>query len=132
MRIKRIHLKEGQNLGILTGFEHTFLPLGPNPSKAEPICLIGDNGSGKSKLLECLVDIFHNLDLRYREYEPDTKARIPFTFELEYSTHVQSREINVIIRHINTKKDPAILSVGEDGREVKIISNRAILELLPQ
>jgi ABC-type polar amino acid transport system ATPase subunit len=62
MKLRYIHLKSGETLGILGGFEHRFSP--SSDSSIEPLCLVGPNGTGKSRLLQCLAEIFFDLDYR--------------------------------------------------------------------
>lgn len=64
MKLHRIHLKEGESLGILNNFTHEFAA--PASDAIEPLCLVGQNGTGKSRLLQCLAEVFYDLDFRCR------------------------------------------------------------------
>ena len=131
MILRRIALGTGPRLGILSGFNHTFTRSSSDERCVEPICLIGDNGSGKSKLLECLAEIFYTIDNRYREFEPDPKARVPFTFELDYHTKVAGEDIEVRLRHGDPKRDPVFTTVSAGGEEQEVAESE-ILGLIPQ
>ncbi len=89
MQLIRLWLKEFRNLkDIEIRFAQT-LDSGPSSasSRSEPICshaLIGQNGTGKSNLMEALIHIFRNIDL-------DQPA--PFDYALEYAINEQQIKI---------------------------------------
>ena len=65
----------------LDGFQHQFHS-NKDVGHTLPICLAGINGSGKSKLLEKLAEIFHYIINHYIYSETSHKTKLKF--ELEY------------------------------------------------
>jgi restriction system-associated AAA family ATPase len=60
----------------------------------DPKCFVGLNGSGKSNLLEAIVEIFYYLE-KYRNSESDLERyKIDFGFEIEYILPVQAFKAN--------------------------------------
>ena len=95
MKLRKIHLKAGENLGILNDFKHEFAVSAEDT--IEPICLVGQNGTGKSRLLQCLAEIFYDLDHRFRKGgRGDRNYAITFTYELEYELYVEGK--NIVVR----------------------------------
>lgn len=99
MKLLRIELKEGESLGILKGFTHVFSA--PTGDAIEPLCLVGQNGTGKSRLLQCLAEIFYDLDRRDRYAGVgDRDYPVAFTYVLEYELKVDGKP-----RHVRVTKD---------------------------
>src|SRR5437773_2377213 len=96
MKLLRIQLKEGESLGILKGFTHEF---GAPPSETiEPLCLVGQNGTGKSRLLQCLAEIFYDVDYRLRhDGVGDKDYAVTFTYMLEYELKVDGERVRVCV-----------------------------------
>jgi len=84
MKLKRLKINTNYR-SLEKGFE---LILNPNldTSSLNPICLVGQNGSGKSNILEALADIFYYLDCYFLEYARDDENFVtPIdAFEIEY------------------------------------------------
>lgn len=85
MRINRLFIKDFRNL---KDFEITFSASGTN-ADGEPVdfnshAIIGQNGSGKSNLLEAIITIFRDLDLKNK---PD------FAYELDYD--IRGKKVKV-------------------------------------
>src|ERR1041384_6723945 len=96
MKLQRIKLGEGEGLGILRNFEHKFSTTHGNG--IEPLCLVGQNGTGKSRLLQCLAEIFYDLDHRIRhDGVSDRDYPATFTYELEYLVKVEAKDFHVKI-----------------------------------
>jgi restriction system-associated AAA family ATPase len=129
MRLHRIKLLDGDVLGILQGFEHSFALVGKQA--LEPLCFIGQNGSGKSRLLRCLAEIFYWLDSRTRHFRPDATSTIGFRFELEYDIHSRGKTRCIRINNTKDKKRPEICELIGD-KEHTIKDNEAIRSILPQ
>src|SRR5882757_1697589 len=95
MNLTHIHLKEGESLGILSNFSHQFTER--TRVGIEPLCLVGQNGIGKSRLLQCLAEIFYDLDYRCRNGRADKEYPVAFTYELEYELTVASQRLRVSV-----------------------------------
>lgn len=90
MRLKRLWLKQFRNLNnVAINFAEYYEPSPRQAENTEPKpihshALIGQNGTGKSNLMEAIITIFRNIDL-------DSPA--PFDYELEYSINNNSIKI---------------------------------------
>jgi predicted ATPase len=95
MQLQRLRLPAFRNLrDVDIAFASHLSPAGGSPSdtapKTEPKsirshALIGQNGTGKSNLIEALITIFRDLDL--------DRPQAPFDYELEYSIRGHSVRI---------------------------------------
>jgi restriction system-associated AAA family ATPase len=129
MKLHRIKLLDGEALGILQGFEHTFAPVGDDA--IEPLCFIGQNGSGKSRLLRCLAEIFYWVDSRTRLFRPEAGNPIGFRFELEYEIRVGTKGRYIRIKNTADQKRPDVSEVIDEV-EKAIKGEKAIRAVLPQ
>ncbi len=129
MKLRSIKLLDGDALGILQGFEHSFAPV--SDESIEPLCFIGQNGSGKSRLLRCLAEIFYWIDSRTRLFRPETSNTIGFRFELEYEIKDAESARCIRIRNVSDQKKPEIFEVIED-EEKAIKGAEAIRDVLPR
>ena len=129
MKLHRIRLLDGEMLGILQEFEHVFAPQADDG--IEPYCFVGENGTGKSRLLQCLAEIFCWLDTRTRLFRPDRDAEIGFRFEIEYEIHAANRPRRIIIRNTADRKRPQVVAIGKDDREEEIEGDESIRSVLP-
>src|SRR5690349_15010431 len=109
MKLHRIHLHDGESLGILKGFNHVFTPA--TGDTLEPLCFVGENGTGKSRLLQCLAEIFYWLDARTRLFRPDPSASIGFRFELEYEVQVEGKPRRIVLRNSADKGKLEVLEL---------------------
>jgi restriction system-associated AAA family ATPase len=82
MKILNLKYIKGIYDNPLEGFDKQFHS-SRDINKTTPICLAGINGSGKSKLLEILTDIFFYLD-RYSDIQSGYNEKTGLQFELEY------------------------------------------------
>lgn len=80
MRINRLFIKDFRNL---KDFEISFASQGTNaddkPINFNSHAIIGQNGTGKSNLLEAIIAIFRDLD-----FGPGEKEYADFSYEIEY------------------------------------------------
>lgn len=96
MRLQRLWLKQFRNLRDVTvNFAEYYEPSPRQPADAKPKpirshALIGQNGTGKSNLMEALITIFRNIDL-------DLPA--PFDYELEY--RIGSNVVKIVADTVN-------------------------------
>lgn len=83
MQLQRLHLPKFRNLhNVEIVFASHLSPATGAPANEPPKAirshaLIGQNGTGKSNLIEALITIFRDLDLE--------RPQTPFDYELEYS-----------------------------------------------
>lgn len=114
MQLQRLKIPEWRNL---RDFEITFTGSATDEDGTNRVfrthALIGQNGSGKSNMLEALVTIFRDLDLN----EPT-----PFDYELDYSRKYDNQIYE--IRIVNT--NPSQLTVTINGEPVNpwLLSDR--------
>lgn len=85
MKIKRLHIEAFRNL---KDFTIDFTPEGKN-AEGEPVtfnshAVIGQNGTGKSNLLEAIITIFRDLDL---------KNKSDFAYQLQYEVRGHTIDI---------------------------------------
>jgi restriction system-associated AAA family ATPase len=82
MKLLSLKFIKGEYDNPLDGFVQNFHKI-EDLGNTTPICLAGVNGSGKSKLLEILADIFYYLD-HYFSDDSSFKYKTSLQFELEY------------------------------------------------
>src|SRR5258706_1313418 len=129
MRLLRLHLISGPNLGILRDFEYAFYPPTLDNTTPGPMCWVGDNGSGKSQLLQRLEEVFYCLD-QYLEKERRETGKDAFEFELEYLIDVNGKAAHVMVRNIKPELRPAVFVRGEKG-ERELQDRKEIEQHLP-
>lgn len=93
MKLISLKFAKGEYSGPLEGFAQKFHELS-DLEHTTPICLAGINGSGKSKLLELLAEIFYYLD-RYFSDDNSFKEKTALQFELEYALESTKSYIRV-------------------------------------
>jgi restriction system-associated AAA family ATPase len=130
MKLHRIRLLDGQMLGILQEFEQVFAP--QTDDGVEPYCFVGENGTGKSRLLQCIAEIFCWIDTRTRLFRPNRNAEIGFRFELEYEIHANKGPRRVLIRNSDNIKRPQVVEIDKEGEETAIEGEQAIRAILPR
>lgn len=121
MQLLRIRIPAFRNLRDLDiAFSTHLQPVESVPDASNrPIrshALIGQNGTGKSNLIEALITIFRDVDL-------DHDA--PFDYELEYSIRGYSVRIEA---HTSRQKRPYVWINGKQESQGYLLKNR---ELLP-
>lgn len=129
MKLHRIKLLDGEALGILQNFEHEFAYMADDV--LEPFCFVGQNGTGKSRLLQCLAEIFYWLDTRTRLFRPDADAQIGFRFELDYEVTLKSKKRRILVSNVKDIKRPLVQDISGDIAKV-IKGESAIREILPR
>lgn len=122
MQLNRLRLKEFRNLNdIEVNFAQTLEPLSSNDSgdskSIRSHAIIGQNGMGKSNLIEALVHIFRNIDL---------ELSVPFDYELEYT--INDNQIKIIANKILQSR-PFVWVNGEKQSQSYLKSNEN--QLLP-
>ncbi|MBK8452557.1 MAG: AAA family ATPase [Thiofilum sp.] len=121
MRLQRLWLKQFRNLRDVTvNFAEYYEPSPRQPADAKPkpirsYALIGQNGTGKSNLMEALITIFRDVDL-------DRDAA--FDYELEY----QIRERQVRLKaNISKQKRPFVWVDDKSESQGYLLQNRDLL-----
>ncbi|MEL0631690.1 AAA family ATPase [Pseudoalteromonas carrageenovora] len=112
--MKLINLSYREPRNELQAYEFNFDNDRISSKVLEPLCFVGLNGSGKSKLLEILASIFFELDRLWRntgKAKPITKAN----FCLEYQLLPSRKYKNVIIE-------------GEAGKSLLVKADGNVLE----
>lgn len=108
--MKLISLQYRDLANSLQGYDFNF-DNGRHESKAlEPLCFVGLNGSGKSKLLEILATIFFELDKLWRNTNK-TKPTVSANFRFEYHL-LPSRKYKEVV--IEGRVDKPLI-VSADG-----------------
>lgn len=128
MQLLRIRIPAFRNLRDLDIHFETDLESTQNkPTKASPKlirshALIGQNGTGKSNLIEALITIFRNIDL---DLESETLDKQSFDYSLEYSIrgHVVRVETDT-----SKQRRPFVWIDGKKESQGYLLKNR---ELLP-
>lgn len=126
MQLQRIRIPAFRNLRDLDIAFETHLPPmanapadAPSPAQHRPIrshALIGQNGTGKSNLIEALITIFRDVDL-------DREAAFDYTLEYSIRDHVVRIEADTA-----KQKRPYVWVDGKAETQGYLLKNR---ELLP-
>jgi restriction system-associated AAA family ATPase len=133
MRLKRIHITRSKfERNILDNFNQYLSPNLNTNERADIICLVGKNGTGKSQLLETLAEIFFFLDKKFRHFEPDSKLTSNIFFELEYHLWLDGHYQEIFIsNNIYNKKHETRIYKTENKERIKILDNE-VQEYLPK
>ena len=121
MRLQRLKLKKFRNLhNVEISFSEYYASSPRQPADAEPKAirshtLIGQNGTGKSNLMEALIIIFRDVDL-------DHVAA--FDYELEY--FICDKQVK-IVADTNKQKRPFIWVEGKKESQGYLLKNRDLL-----
>jgi restriction system-associated AAA family ATPase len=115
----------------LNGFEHDFRAFELLEDELNPLCLVGVNGSGKSKLLECLAHAFGYLFNIYSSLY----ARGPYTaeeveFSIRYAVRRKGKWTCVEVEQSRKYKAPRFRQ-GTDPSNLKELTGSP-MELLPK
>ena len=115
----------------INGFDENLRNINFIRRGLNPICLVGINGSGKSKLLECIAEIFEYLTGCYTDFIKDpgntsTQFRIDYTFKLSKG--------NIYVRFIqDQEKGKPICLTGTDEDSLVVEDNHIkIRAILPE
>lgn len=97
-------------------------------------CLIGNNGSGKSQVLELIAEIFLFLDSIYRAENQKSKLTSPFGFRIEYEIIVDENKFLVMIDcdKVDTKKKDVFVDVLKENDDNYTFNIIDICNFLPQ
>jgi restriction system-associated AAA family ATPase len=129
MKLLRLNLISAPNLGILKSFDYSFYPPTLDNPAAGPLCWVGDNGSGKSQLLQRLADAFYCVDQFLEKGRRET-SKDALEFELEYLIDVGGKPVPVIIRNQKPDIKPRV-SVREKNGERELLDRQEIEQYLP-
>lgn len=118
MQLKHIHIPIFRNLRDLDIDFNTHLPSmdGASPRPIRSHALIGQNGTGKSNLIEALINIFRNVDL-------DLDAAFDYTLEYRIRDH----DVRIVAETARQKR-PFVQIDGQSKSQGYLLENR---ELLP-
>lgn len=89
MKLLRIKLFSSFR-GLQEGFEIKFYNDITEAKSLEPICFVGQNGCGKSNVMEALSEIFYELELMHHNYSDDDNEdyllnnKESYGYEIEY------------------------------------------------
>lgn len=128
MKLLRFKYIKGEHQNLLDGTDlsfHSFNDL----NKTTPICLAGINGSGKSKLLELIADVFYYLD-RYSQNKIGLVDKTKLQFELEYIV-INKRPVHVRVTQLKEDGYPVFETLTKSKAQ-EIADNRQISALLPK
>lgn len=132
MKLLRINItKSGYERPVLDGFHEFFEPFVEESLKANPISLVGKNGTGKSQLLEVLARIFYFLDKKYRSFEGDESlaSKIEFEFEYLFWDSKNHKRIKIENKTVGKKTSTKVFEINED-KEVEI-PTKEVEKVLP-
>jgi restriction system-associated AAA family ATPase len=119
MKLLRLKLISGPNLGILQGFDYAFYPPTLDSTTSGPQCWVGDNGSGKSQLLQRIAEAFYCLD-QYLEKGRRETGKDAFEFELEYLIQIGDKPAHVVLRNQKPELKPRVfVRRNKDERELQ-------------
>lgn len=122
MQLRHVAIPYFRNLReVVINFATHLTPMPGAPSDAElrtirSHALIGQNGTGKSNLIEALITIFRDVDL-------DSDAALDYTLEYEIRGHVVRLQANGV-----QQKRPSVWVDGKPESQGYLLQNR---ELLP-
>lgn len=120
MKLLSLKYFKGEFDSLLDGFAQQFHSI-IDLNTTSPICLAGVNGSGKSKLLEILADIFYYLDHFFSDDKNFSKKTL-LEFELEYILENDKRT-HIRISQIDSKGYPLMeRKVRNKWKEIKLRS----------
>ncbi|WP_192021352.1 AAA family ATPase [Shewanella sp. WPAGA9] len=112
MKLISLHYRDPNN--SLQAYEFDFDNDRHESNTLEPLCFVGLNGSGKSKLLEILAKIFFELDRSWRNTNK-TKPVVSVNFRFEY--HL-----------LPSRTYKKIVVTGEVGKPLMIMADEQVLE----
>jgi restriction system-associated AAA family ATPase len=120
MKLLRVHVIEARTCGgLLDGLDIQFR----NPNIApgfEPICLIGQNGTGKSQFLQVIAEIFQSILHAVTPREEILDGNPELLFEVEYLISTVNKAHNIHVKVTRKRKGnakPALtISTREGGK----------------
>lgn len=131
MKLVRFKYRSANNSHPLNGFDEEFRHEDFLEDGFHPICLVGINGSGKSKLLECIAEVMEFLVGEYSEFisEIDNKE---LEFQIDYLFKIQRGYKYVsFIKSVSNKETQCYL--GKDRDKLKLVSDVSELKkFLPE
>ncbi len=128
MKLLNFHFIKGPHVHPLEGFHQRFHPNDDSIGTTSPICLAGVNGSGKSKLLEILIEIFFYLDDFFSSFSNENE-QTELQFEIEYVLEKPFKHIKIIQN--KNKGIPTVYVKKSDSWEV-VLNHTDVNTLLPK
>ncbi|NEV62229.1 AAA family ATPase [Thiorhodococcus minor] len=128
MQLRHLAIPHFRNLrGVVIDFATELAPMPGAATDAAPKAirshaLIGQNGTGKSNLIEALITIFRNLDL---DLPAETHDKQPLDYTLEYE--IRGRRVRIQADTAKQKR-PFVWVDGKPESQGYLLKNR---ELLP-
>ncbi len=126
--MKIISIKLDNPFNSLQPFEQNFEHASRDDGKIDPICLVGINGSGKSNLLELVVEPFFYMEKLYRFGLKIKKVLIKI--EIIYCLK-KFDGINVKIETLSSNTPKIFIKSKDDTDWHEITESAEILEYLP-
>jgi restriction system-associated AAA family ATPase len=85
MRLLRVHVIKADTCGgLLDGLDVWLRQAHNSPTKFDPVCLIGPNGTGKSQLLQIIAEMFQSVFHAAVPMEERLEGNPKLQFEIEY------------------------------------------------
>ncbi|KLT69617.1 restriction system-associated AAA family ATPase [Flavobacterium sp. ABG] len=136
MKIRRLKIYDIESKPLLKGVDLFFEKETTNIINAN--CFIGANGSGKSQVLEVIIEIFLYIDNLFRNENKLDQKKIfsPFAFRIEYEIYVNT-EIHLVIFECDTIRTSfknlhiEILKKGTESIENLDITSLSISDYIP-
>jgi restriction system-associated AAA family ATPase len=125
MKIIKFNYIKGEYPHPLDGFNQLF-HFNEDVNRTLPICLAGINGSGKSKLLEKIAEVFYYL-INYYSSADNFKTKLQF--ELEYY-HEGKKNTHVKISQLNQSGFPIFEILAKESKTIESTKDQ-IIKLLP-
>lgn len=131
MKLQRIKIENsGTGRKLLDNFDMVFDTSlwATDTEGVQPICFVGENGAGKSQLLEVLAEIFFYLDQYFLKKGKDPKTQL--RFELEYTIGKGDNERHVMISHLDKKKTTPKVQIYKNDAWEEVVKSE-VVHLLP-
>lgn len=105
----------------LNGFEEDFRNPNLIDNDFSPICLVGINGSGKSKLLECFSEVFEYITGFFTDFVPAPSNKF-LSFQIDY-LFKQKKGYKYVSFQKEASSDNVKCFLGQDEDNLKLVEN---------
>lgn len=129
MKLLRLTFRKGEHQSPLDGINLTFHSVN-DLNKTTPICLAGVNGSGKSKLLELIANIFFYLDEFSKSIGEHRAIKTKLQFEIEYILEARNPR-HVRVFQLDEQGYPTF-QIIRNHKVFEIVNSKQIVDLLPR